>query len=100
MPREDALTRLEQAGAPAVPVLTIDETYTDAFLADNGYYESFDDPEFGPAQGVASSARFSRTPTEYGRPAPMLGQHTAEVLHDLGISDARIDALLESGAVR
>jgi crotonobetainyl-CoA:carnitine CoA-transferase CaiB-like acyl-CoA transferase len=100
LPRDEALARLEQAGAPAVPVLTIDDTYTEEFLAENGFYESFDDPEFGPALGVASSARFARTPTGYGRPAPMLGQHSVEVLRDYGISEARIDALLESGAVR
>jgi crotonobetainyl-CoA:carnitine CoA-transferase CaiB-like acyl-CoA transferase len=98
--RHEALTRLEQAGAPAVPVLTIDDTYTDDFLEANGFYESWVDPEFGPAQGVASSARFSRTPASYGRPAPMLGQHTTEVLRDFGVSEERIDALLESGAVK
>jgi len=100
LPREDALARLERAGAPAVPVLTVDDTYTDVFLTANRFYESWDDPEFGPAQGVGNSARFSRTPTGYGRPAPMLGQHSAEVLREFGISDARVDALLESGVVR
>jgi crotonobetainyl-CoA:carnitine CoA-transferase CaiB-like acyl-CoA transferase len=100
LPLDDALTRLEQAGVPAVPVLTIDDTYTDAFLAENGFYESWDDPEFGAAHGVASPARFSRTPTGYGRPAPMAGQHTTEVLHGFGVTQERIEALLESGVVR
>jgi crotonobetainyl-CoA:carnitine CoA-transferase CaiB-like acyl-CoA transferase len=99
LPRDDALARLERAGAPAVPVLSIDETYTDAFLEANAFYESWDDPEFGPAQGVASPARFDRTPTGYGRPAPMLGQHSTEVLRDLGIAQERIEALLGSGVV-
>jgi crotonobetainyl-CoA:carnitine CoA-transferase CaiB-like acyl-CoA transferase len=100
LPRDDALARLERAGAPAVPVLTIEDTYDDAFLTESGFYERWEDPEFGPALGVACSARFSRTPTEYGRPAPMLGQHTTEVLRGFGISDARISALREWGAVR
>ena len=96
---DDALTRLTEAGAPAVPVLTLDETYADAFLDENNYYESYTHPAFGPAKGVASFARFHRTETAFRRAAPILGQHSTEVLRDYGLSPERIDALLESGAV-
>ena len=48
---DDALTRLGAAGAPAAPVRTVDATYTDAFLAENHYYDTYVDPAFGPAIG-------------------------------------------------
>jgi crotonobetainyl-CoA:carnitine CoA-transferase CaiB-like acyl-CoA transferase len=96
--RDDALSKLHDAGAPAAPVLTVDETYTDGFLEANGYYESYVDPTFGAALGVAMCARFERTNTGFERPAPTVGQHTDEVLRDFGLSPSRIDALVESGA--
>jgi crotonobetainyl-CoA:carnitine CoA-transferase CaiB-like acyl-CoA transferase len=83
--REEALAMLRDAGVPTAPVLTIDETYADAFLEENGYYESYVDPTFGAALGVAMCARFGRTPSGFGRPAPTVGQHTDEVLHEFGL---------------
>jgi crotonobetainyl-CoA:carnitine CoA-transferase CaiB-like acyl-CoA transferase len=94
---ERALTRLHEAGAPAVPVLTMDETYADAFLQENDFYESYLDPAFGPAKGVGAIARFARTTTAFRRAAPMLGEHSAEVLREFGLTQERIDALFESG---
>jgi crotonobetainyl-CoA:carnitine CoA-transferase CaiB-like acyl-CoA transferase len=96
--RDDALGRLRDTGTPVAPVLTIDETYTDAFLEENGYYDSYVDPTFGAALGVAMCARFERTNSGFERPAPTVGQHTDEVLRDFGLSPARVDALVESGA--
>jgi crotonobetainyl-CoA:carnitine CoA-transferase CaiB-like acyl-CoA transferase len=96
---DDALTRLSAAGAPAAPVLTVDATYTDAFLAENHYYDTYLDPAFGPAKGIAGFARFGRTDTEFRRPPPTVGQHSVDVLRDFGVSRARIDSLLQTGAV-
>ena len=82
---DDALTRLGAAGAPAAPVLTVDATYTDAFLAENHYYDTYVDPAFGPATGIAGFARFERTKTEFRRPPPTVGQHSIDVLRDFGV---------------
>jgi crotonobetainyl-CoA:carnitine CoA-transferase CaiB-like acyl-CoA transferase len=81
---DHTLTTLHEFGAPAVPVLTLEETYTDPYLHENGFWESYQDPASGSAEGPASSARFARTPTGYGRAAPGLGEHSAEVLRELG----------------
>ena len=96
---DDALARLGAAGAPAAPVLTVDATYTDAFLDANHYYDSYVDPAFGQASGIAGFARFERTKTEFRRPPPTLGQDSIDVLRDFGVAGTRIDALLRSGAV-
>ena len=99
MPRDVALARLLDANAPAVPVLMVTETYTDAFLQENGYYESYMDPTFGPTTSVSGFARFGRTTTGFQRAAPILGQHSTEVLTDYGFSQDRVAALVESRAV-
>jgi crotonobetainyl-CoA:carnitine CoA-transferase CaiB-like acyl-CoA transferase len=52
------------------------------------------------APGIASPMRFSKTPVSYRRPPPMLGQHTQEVLREMGLDDAAIDTLVKSGAVK
>ena len=93
---DDALTCLGDAGAPAAPVVTLEETYGDAFLAENHHYDSYDDATYGPAKGVGPFARFGRTRTTLQRAAPMLGEHSAEVLRDYGIARERVEALLES----
>ena len=80
-----ALACLREAGAPAVPALTVDQTYTDAFLRENDYYESYLDPAFGPAQGPRCIARFTRTGAGFRRAAPMLGEHSSEVLRDFDL---------------
>ena len=91
---DGAITKLDELGVPAVPALTLDETYTDSFLHENGFWESYDDPASGSAEGPASSARFARTPAGYGRAAPRLGEHGVEILRELGVPQARIDAIL------
>jgi crotonobetainyl-CoA:carnitine CoA-transferase CaiB-like acyl-CoA transferase len=96
---DDALMRLGEAGAPAAPVLTVEQTYTDAWLEDHKYYDSHVDPVFGPARGIAGFARFGRTQTKFRRAAPTVGQDSVDVLRDFGVSQARIDSLLRSGAV-
>jgi crotonobetainyl-CoA:carnitine CoA-transferase CaiB-like acyl-CoA transferase len=96
---DDALTRLLESGAPAAPALTIAETYGDAFLDENNYYEVHVHPAYGPATGVAGFARFERTKTGFRRAAPLLGQHSTEVLRDYGVSRERIDALLQTRAI-
>jgi crotonobetainyl-CoA:carnitine CoA-transferase CaiB-like acyl-CoA transferase len=48
---------------------------------------------------LAFPARASLTPASIRRPAPMLGQHTAEVLRELGYTQEEIERLAKSGAV-
>ncbi len=51
------------------------------------------------APGIASPMRFSKSPVSYRRAPPMLGQHTREVLAELGMDEAAIQALAQSGAI-
>jgi len=96
--RAAALARLEAAGVPAAPAIGGPEAYADPYLQANGYYESYSHPRVGTVTGSAGYARFGRTPATFAHPAPILGQHTAEVLADYGLAPDRIDALIQAGA--
>jgi crotonobetainyl-CoA:carnitine CoA-transferase CaiB-like acyl-CoA transferase len=48
---------------------------------------------------VASPMKFSATPVQYRRPPPLLGEHTAEVLSELGLSTDDVDALRRASAI-
>jgi crotonobetainyl-CoA:carnitine CoA-transferase CaiB-like acyl-CoA transferase len=55
-------------------------------------------PQAGPTKAIGCPVHFSETPTAITRPAPLLGEHTRELLREAGYSDAEIAAMLESGA--
>lgn len=98
MARADALASLDAAGVPAAPMRTAPETYADPFLAENHYLDRYDHPK-GRVTGASGYARFLRTPAHFAHPAPLLAQHSVEVLADYGVAEDRIASLLETGAV-
>jgi pimeloyl-ACP methyl ester carboxylesterase len=56
-------------------------------------------PTLGPVTQLRSPLRLSRTPPTITRPAPLLGQHSAEILRSLGFDDDSIAALHRRGAI-
>ena len=56
-------------------------------------------PELGTVRLLGHPVKFSATPADPTRPAPALGEHTAEVLAEAGLAEPEIASLLESGAV-
>ena len=56
-------------------------------------------PTAGRVRNIGIPVKLSETPGAFLRPAPALGEHTDEVLRELGVSDARAAALRASGAV-
>ena len=99
MARAEALDRLGKAGAPAAPVLRGPEVFDDEYLAENEYLEVYPHSLLGAVKGVKAFARFVASPATFPRSAPKLGEHSVDVLRSYGISEERISALLESGAV-
>ena len=85
---------------PAGPINNLAQVFSDPVVAERRIVRSLDHSLAGEVPTVANPVRFSDTPVEYKLAAPILGQHTAEVLKDdLGYSDKEIARLYDSGAI-
>jgi len=85
-------------GIPANVVPTIDEIVSDEELH-RGMITTAQHPLIGEYRVVGPSIRFSETPMTVRRHAPMVGEHTREVLTELGYNEVQIEAMLAAGAV-
>ena len=93
------LTALEAAGVPAGPIYTLDEVYADPQVRARDMVVETEHPTAGRVRNIGIPVKLSETPGAFRRPAPALGEHTDEVLRELGVSDERAAALRASGAV-
>jgi crotonobetainyl-CoA:carnitine CoA-transferase CaiB-like acyl-CoA transferase len=92
--RDHWLEQLERVGVPAGPINTLDQVYEDPQVLARGMRLDLPHPAAGTVPVAASPLRFSGSPVVYDRPAPMLGQHTEQVLRErLGLSKEDIAAL-------
>jgi crotonobetainyl-CoA:carnitine CoA-transferase CaiB-like acyl-CoA transferase len=71
----------------------------DPQIAHNGTFVEYDHPTEGRVKTPGFPYKFSRTPPQVYRGAPLTGEHTREVLAESGFGDAEIDALDASGAI-
>ncbi|WP_175477306.1 CaiB/BaiF CoA transferase family protein [Roseovarius tolerans] len=93
------LERMEQAGLPAGPVLDILEMQADPQARAREMIVEVDHPVAGPVKTLGHPVKFSETPASLRRAAPVLGQHSREVLQEAGYDAAEIEAMVASGAV-
>ena len=80
------------------PVLDLDEALDSQLTREREMVVDVEQPQIGTVRLLGMPLKFSRTPGDATRPAPALGEHTAEVLGEAGIEGAELDALLASGA--
>src|SRR5580698_4201351 len=80
------LSRLEAEDVPCAPVLSREEVLRDAQVAANELIVESEHPHAGAMRQPRPAARFEATPAGLHRPAPLLGEHTDEILRELGIS--------------
>ena len=93
------LDRLKKADVPCGPVLTRSEMIRHPHIAALQLLEEYDHPQAGRLRQARNAARFSGTPASIRRPAPALGEHTDELLGELGYSDAAIAQMRAAGAL-
>lgn len=94
------LERLEAAGIPSGPVLSIKDMLKHPQTRARDMVVAVDHPIAGRVETIGVPAKFSATPTEVSRPAPLFGQHTREVLSEAGFTPAEIEALFAEGAAK
>jgi crotonobetainyl-CoA:carnitine CoA-transferase CaiB-like acyl-CoA transferase len=95
----DWLNKLTAADVPCGPVLTRNQLIRHPHVAALEIVEEYDHPQAGPLRQSRAAARFSATPPTIRRGAPVLGEHTDEVLREIGYSAAQIAGLRAEGAV-
>ena len=93
------VVRLEAAGIAAGPIYEFHEVFEDPQVRHLGLVADVEQPGAGRVRMLAFPGRASATPPRINRPAPLLGQHTAEVLGELGLPREEIDALASAGVI-
>jgi crotonobetainyl-CoA:carnitine CoA-transferase CaiB-like acyl-CoA transferase len=95
----DWVERLVAAGIAAGPIYEFDQVFEDPQVRHMGMVREVEQPGLGTVRmlGFPFAVGGARPPLR--RPAPRLGEHTREVLHELGISDSEIARLATTGAV-
>ena len=92
------LEQLEAAGVPAGPVLDILQMHADPQTIARQMVAETDHPVAGRVKTIGLPVKFSGTPGAVTRPAPLLGEHTREVLAEAGLDGSKIEELIKSGA--
>jgi crotonobetainyl-CoA:carnitine CoA-transferase CaiB-like acyl-CoA transferase len=83
----------ERADIPVQRMNSLDDIVADPHLAAIGYLKTVEHPSEGRIKVLAVPSEWSESVPEYRRHTPRLGEHTREVLREVGLSDAQIDGL-------
>ncbi len=95
----DAIAALEGARVPAGPVYKMAETIADPHVNASDIFTTVQFPGLPPAPIASTPVKLHGTPGTVRRRPPVLGEHTDEILNELGFSKAEIAALKKEGAV-
>ena len=93
------LEQFEAAGAWAGPVYDYNDLINDPQIIHNGTFVEYDHPTEGHVKTPGFPYRFSQTPATIERGAPLAGEHSREVLRELGRTEEEIARVIAEGAV-
>jgi len=97
--RADWLAALEAAKVPCGPINDLAEVFADPQVLHRGMKTRVPHPHADGLELVASPMKLSATPVQVRRAPPLLGQHTDEVLRELGLGAEETAALYAQGVL-
>jgi crotonobetainyl-CoA:carnitine CoA-transferase CaiB-like acyl-CoA transferase len=100
MTTAETMARMERAGVPVGPVLSVTDMQTHPQTLARNMVPHVEHPVAGRMQTIGLPVKFSATPGGVQHAAPVFGQHTREVLGRYGYTAAEIDGFVASGAVK
>ena len=94
------VTVLKAAGVPCGMIQDYAQVFNDEHLAARGYFQDLPHPTGAAVRSLGSPMRLARTRVRMERAAPALGEHSVEILRDLGCSVQEIEILGARGIVK
>jgi crotonobetainyl-CoA:carnitine CoA-transferase CaiB-like acyl-CoA transferase len=91
------LAKLRAADIPVAPMHTIESMLADEHLNAVGFFKQAEHPSEGAIRTMKSPSDWSESPASERHPAPCLGEHSAEILREIGYDDSAIGQMLERG---
>jgi crotonobetainyl-CoA:carnitine CoA-transferase CaiB-like acyl-CoA transferase len=94
------LERLDAADVPCAPILRRSEIVDNEQVVARGIIAEFEQPGVGRVRQPKPAAQFAANRSVIGGPAPRIGEHTRDVLRELGYSDSEVEKMIAEKSVR
>jgi crotonobetainyl-CoA:carnitine CoA-transferase CaiB-like acyl-CoA transferase len=96
---DELLEKLIPAGMPCSAAYKVSDVMQSAHAKARGAVLEVDYPGIGPVKSANNPIKLSDAPVEVRRKSPMIGQHTVEIMREVGYSESEIAALREAKAI-